>query len=392
MKVCFVCSEYPPGLYGGIGRVTQVLARALVRAGHEVRVAGMYPPSTTLPEYEEDKGVRVWRMRARSGKLRWIGDRHNLYTKVRSWCADGLVELIELPDWDGLAAYWPSLEVPVLTRVHGSMTYFAAELGKRVRPMSRLLERESLKRADFWCSVTQHVAQVTQNVFHIDTGPDAILYNPVEIPADVVSRWRDPNRVVFTGTLARKKGVVSLVEAWAKVKRQHPDAQLHLFGKDGRTDHGVPMTRYLISLMDQQTAESVHFHGHVSHETIQQNLLNARLAVFPSYSESFGLAPIEAMACGCPTIFTKRTCGPEVLQDGVEGILVDPDDPSEIADAILRLLRDDSLAETLARRGFAGVTERFSLDRLLPRNEEYYQTCLDEFQARSDGRSSRRRL
>ena len=391
MKVCFVCSEYPPGLYGGIGRVTQVLGRALVRAGHEVRVVGVYPASSSAPEYEEDEGVRVWRMPARSGRLSWMGDRHGLYRRLRSWSEDGLVELIEVPDWDGLAAYWPALQVPILTRLHGSMTYFAAELGRAVRPMSRLLERRSLKRSDFWCSVTRHVAQVTRRVFQIASEPGAILYNPVEIPVDNTSPGRDPNRAVFTGTLTWKKGVVSLVKAWSMVKRQHPDAQLHLFGKDGRIDTGSSMIQYLRGTMDEQTAKSVHFHGHVSHETIQQNLMTARLAVFPSYSESFGLAPIEAMVSGCPTIFTKLTCGPEVLQDGVEGILVDPDNPSDIANAILRLLRDDSLAEALGRRGRAGVTERFSLERLLPCNEKFYQACIEEFRTESNGPGARRR-
>ena len=59
MTVCFLCSEYPPALHGGIGSYIQTLGRSLVRAGDRVRVAGLYPAHEPAPEYEVDRGVEV---------------------------------------------------------------------------------------------------------------------------------------------------------------------------------------------------------------------------------------------------------------------------------------------------------------------------------------------
>jgi len=61
----------------------------------------------------------------------------------------------------------------------------------------------------------------------------------------------------------------------------------------------------------------------VSTPVLLQALNAAEVAAFPSYTETFGLAAVEAMACGCPTVYTKRSCGPEIVRDGVTGLLVE---------------------------------------------------------------------
>lgn len=129
--------------------MTQVLGRALVRAGHEVRVAGMYPASYPALDYEEDSGVRVWRLRRPAGRFDWVAARYRLFRKVARWSRDGEIDLVEVPDWGGLAAGWPQLPVPVIVRLNGSISYFAAELERPIRRAAFWLERASLRRADF---------------------------------------------------------------------------------------------------------------------------------------------------------------------------------------------------------------------------------------------------
>jgi glycogen synthase len=63
MTILFICNEYPPGKSGGIGSMTRVLARAMVKAGHQVLVAGLYAHGYGQKDYEEDQGVKVWRRR-----------------------------------------------------------------------------------------------------------------------------------------------------------------------------------------------------------------------------------------------------------------------------------------------------------------------------------------
>jgi glycosyltransferase involved in cell wall biosynthesis len=117
-------------------------------------------------------------------------------------------------------------------------------------------------------------------------------------------------------------------------------------------------------------------------------LQHARAAVFPSFVESFALAPLEAMACGCPTVYTSRVSGPELICDGEDGLLVDPAHPEQIAAAIGRLLADDDLANRLATAGRRRIEEHFSMAAFLPRNEAFYRQCVENYRRQKNGTSN----
>ena len=89
MKVCYICSEYPPGPHGGIGTFTAVTARGLIEAGHDVRVVGVYPPKSIVAGSEFDNGVKVSRSRTHGGMLGWILDRVAVYNAIRVWIKGG---------------------------------------------------------------------------------------------------------------------------------------------------------------------------------------------------------------------------------------------------------------------------------------------------------------
>jgi len=383
MKIAFVCGEYPPGPHGGIGTMTRLLARALTEAGHVVRVVGIYPPSYPASDYEEDEGVRVWRLREPEFRLGWLPARRELYRRIDAWSASGEIDLVEAPDYQGFTAGWPALPVPVVVRLHGSASYFAAETGKAIKRTAFWIESRALRRADFWCSVSRYTADRTKAIFGLPSGPDAVLYNPVDADDPLRSFHRSASRIVFTGTLTPKKGLIPLFRAWPLVVQRRRDAELHLYGKDGRTEDGGSMRAHLESLLPKKVRGSVVFYGHVPRRKVIESLHSARAAVFPSYAEAFALAPLEAMAAGCPTIFTRRGSGPELIECGRNGLLVDPDRHEEIAGAILSLLRDDALARRLGAAGRRRVKEAFSLPAVVARNEEFYAGCIRRFHPRN---------
>ena len=291
------------------------------------------------------------------------------------WARRGEIDLVEVPDYEGWAAGWPRMKVPLVVRLHGSASYFAAETGARIPGPTFWIEGAALRRADFLCSCSRHAAVRTANLFDLPPGME-VVHNAVEVPpAPAVPRAR--NTVVFSGTLARKKGVESLITAWPLVKCHHPNAELHIYGKDGRAEGGS-MRAALEQRLDG-FAPSVRFHGAVPHPVVLSALASARVAVFPSFAEAFGLAPLEAMAHACPTIFSRRGSGPELICDGRDGLLVDPSNPGEIAAAIARVLDDDALAARLAGAGRRRVIEDFSWDVLLEKNVAWYQSCLKRF-------------
>lgn len=379
MKICFICSEYPPGPHGGIGTMTQVLSRALAGAGHEVKCIGVYPKRYPAADHEQDNGVRVRRLRDGGRPFQWAWLRMRLYNEIAAEVRRGAVDLIEAPDYQGWVAGWQRLSAPVIVRLHGSESYFAAELGKKVGKVAFGLERAGLRRADLWCSVCRYTAEKTRALFDLESGASAILYNPVEIPPLPARESRRRQLVVFSGTLTPKKGVLSLADAWPRVLAECPQAELHIYGKDGRTDAGASMRKHLMDRMGQ-AAGSVELKGHVTREELFRVFFSAGAAVFPSHAEAFAVAPLESMACGCPTVYSQRGSGPELLADGKQGLLVDPDRPADIAGALIRILRNEAFAAQLGHAARAHVVEKFSVRTLVRQNIDFYRAALEQFQ------------
>jgi glycosyltransferase involved in cell wall biosynthesis len=375
MRICFLCCEYPPAPHGGIGSVTRVLGRALAAAGHEVRAIGVYGDLDGEACEEFDGGVHVWRIAMPGGRLGWTRGRRRLFQTVSRWVERGEVDLIEVPDWQGYAAGWPSLRAPVVARLHGSSSYFAREMNDPVRWPDYCLEAASFHRADFCCSTSAYTARRTEHLFGRRLRPVDVLFNPVELTPEP-RQPRSPHRVVFAGTLTAKKGVVPLIQAWPAVVEARPEAELHVYGKDAGASGGRPMRDLLQSMLPSGIADSVHFHGHVDREHVQAEFQTCGLAVFPSFSEAFSMVPLEAMMQKCPVIYSSRSSGPELIDHGHTGLLVDPGRPESISEAIVALLSDRALRDRLADAGRRTVAARFATDVLVARNEEFYGSCI----------------
>ncbi len=374
MNLCYVCSEYPPFRHGGIGSTTQVFGRAFAARGHQVRVVGVYPESGPV---EQDRGVSVYRLPKAAGKLGWIHDRRLLYKTVADWARRGEIDCVEVADWEGMAAGWPGLPVPVVARLHGSLTYFAREMNQTASKPACLIESNSFHRADYCSSTSRYTAAMTEKLFGGHATRPRVLYNFVDVPAAPSNQPRSKTRIVFAGSLVAKKGVIPLMQAWNEVMRAAPGAELHLFGKDATIEGGASMREHLLSLLSPEALRSVVFHGHVTREQVAEAFRSCRAAVFPSFSEAFSLVPLEAMAEGCPVIFSKRHSGPELITPEENGLLVEPSEPSEIAAAILRLLNETALAERLSEAGAAMIRARFSRQALIGQHESFYRGCID---------------
>jgi len=130
MKSCFICPEYPESPHGGIGTFTQELARSLVKAGHEVKVIGVYFYDYPSPDHEVDHGVQVYRLRKGYDKYSWIFARIKQYRMVKEWVRKGEIDLVEAPDSYGWFACWGQLNVTLRMRIHGSVTYLCPLAGK----------------------------------------------------------------------------------------------------------------------------------------------------------------------------------------------------------------------------------------------------------------------
>jgi N-acetyl-alpha-D-glucosaminyl L-malate synthase BshA len=103
----------------------------------------------------------------------------------------------------------------------------------------------------------------------------------------------------------------------------------------------------------------------------------ADLFLLPSSQESFGMAALEAMACGVPVVASRVGGLPEVIEDGRTGFLCAPEDLEGMAERGIALLTDAALARRIGREAERVVTTRYCIDEVVPRYEAYYREVLD---------------
>lgn len=153
------------------------------------------------------------------------------------------------------------------------------------------------------------------------------------------------NYILAVSSLDPRKNFKGLIQAFQLAKL--PNTKLVIVG----ASHKVFADTDLKTLM--QDDPSIVFTGYISDEQLVNLYQHAMLFAYPSYFEGFGIPPLEAMACGCPTLVSDTTSLPEVCGDA--SIYVSPSDVNSIKDGLIQACSDASLRQTLIKRGFERV-------------------------------------
>lgn len=208
-----------------------------------------------------------------------------------------------------------------------------------------------------------------------DTAPVTLVYNGVDLERydhqEPCCTLRDDYGMEpgsqIVGVVARlepEKGHVTLLNAWPTVLRSVPNAYLLVVGEGSRREG---LERQAAEL---RIAHRVVFTGR--RDDVPAVTAAFDVAVLPSYREAQGLTILEAMALSRPVVASNVGGIPEMVEDGVTGLLVPPDDPDALAAAIVRLLLDHSLADTIARAGHDLVHDRFCVELMVKAIETIY--------------------
>ncbi|MEA3459586.1 MAG: glycosyltransferase family 1 protein [Chloroflexota bacterium] len=172
--------------------------------------------------------------------------------------------------------------------------------------------------------------------------------------------------ILFVSTIEPRKNLLTLLRAYRQLLDDYKaEADLVVAGRKGWLFEEVFALAEKLRLTDR-----VHFLGRVPVDDLPYLYNAARLFVLPSFYEGFGLPPLEAMACGTPVVVSNVSALPEVVGDA--GLLVDPENVSELAVAIWRVLTDEELRAELVEKGLKRA-KCFSWKRAAQETLEIYR-------------------
>ncbi len=374
-----VNSFYPPWR-GGAETYVSNLARCLVELGHDVTVfcseaplrAGVY----------SDGEVSVWRM---ATAFRVYG------TPVFPELAYRLLS----EDYDLVHANFPSPYVascsslssllrrkPAVLTWHNDLPPVAPAARGIISVHDKLAAlylrsfRAIIATTRVYASKSRVLKLLSDRVHVIPCGVDVCRFSPLVSGRRVRDEIDGADWVVlFVGALTRwhgYKGLDVLLKAMRAVRRALSGVRLIVVGE------GELKGSYMRLAERVGVRDMVYFAGEVSDERLPEYYAAADLLAMPSKddSEGFGIVALEANACGKPVVACRVGGVVEVVRDGVNGILVEPNSPSELASAIVHLLTREDLREELGRRGRA-IAEMYDWKRIASMVSELYARVAD---------------
>ncbi len=353
LHIVMVGWEWPPNHTGGLGVHCFEISRELTRLGHRITfltpfsgpftpVAGVqfrFPSERRArgrteypPAYWTGEGPDSPFASATDGYNAWVAALRDL----------GEVDVIHVHDWfgtEGAKALAERLGRPLVMTVHS--TEYDRSLG---HPWDHILRRETLgiAAAARVIAVSRHLRQQLIDRYGADPAKVRVIYNAVR-PTERLERIDPRKRVVlYVGRLAAMKGVDTFLKAAALVVAAVPDVLFVVAGEGPEYPRLVELTARL------GIGDRVMFLGKVTEEERDVLLAGASVFALPSVVEPFGIAALEAMAAGVPTIVSKTSGVAEISSSMFR---VDFWDVDEFASRMVELLAYPTLREAMGEQG-----------------------------------------
>lgn len=223
-----------------------------------------------------------------------------------------------------------------------------------------------IKKADVITAISVYLADFARSINPkakisvIPNGVDTEKFKPAGSP--------EKNTIITVSRLVPKNGVGDLIKAMKKVVDEISDAKLIIVG-DGPLNESLRSEVKGLKLENQ-----IEFSGGVSYGETPGYLNRASVFVRPSLSEGLGSAFLEAMAAGLAVIGTPVGGIPDFLKDGETGLFCKPGDHDDIADKIVKLLKNDELRNRLADNGRKLVEERYTWNKIASEFKQLYNS------------------
>lgn len=273
--------------------------------------------------------------------------------RLYRWAGE-LAGRADAPDLIHTNLLWPDLALrlvwrrlqgrPLVSTCHG--LHALGDKGRLLGGAYRVAERTTRSRCNHWVAVSEFVRRAMEEdgyppdrITLVRNGVDAVQYHPLGAKqrAEMRQLMNAPHDALLigaAGALRQLKGHDVLLRAMPEIVRREPRAMLYLFG----TGPAEQDLRDLVARLG--LGGHVRLVGELS-ALLPRVLASMDVVAHPSRAESFGLVVGEAQACGVPVVASRVGGIPEILRDGETGLLVPPEDPAALAQALGKMLGDE---------------------------------------------------
>jgi starch synthase len=371
VKVALLTREYPPEVYGGAGVHVEYLARSLAPlVDLTVHCEGADRPGAVAHRPWDALSDSVLRV---------------FSTDLSMVQAVGGMDLVHSHTWyANLAGHLAALRYGIghVATVHSLeplRPWKAEQLGGGYA-LSSWAERVSLSAAAAVIAVSAGMRgdvlaaypEIPPSRVHvIRNGIDTVEYAPDPGTEVLLKHGIDPARpyIIFVGRITRQKGVPVLLRAAASLE---PSAQLVLCAGAADTPSLEAEVSSLVAGLQASRSGVIWIPEMLPRPEIIQLLTHALVFVCPSVYEPLGIVNLEAMACETAVVASRVGGIPEVVDANVTGLLVPPDDPAPLADALNALLRDPGRAALMGRAGRERAVAEFSWEAIAGQTADLY--------------------
>lgn len=406
LRLCMFAQDHAAPKMGGIGRWTNLVARGLAERGHEVTVMGhlrgdrsrQYADLTQdgywshnltnfERETERDRDCLGLPASVANPSKRYLSEFERIQPRR-------LFQVASSPIWDVEgAALIGAGTIPTVLSLHTctglilpskpewteNQSYYRSHV---LRVMNA--EIQALRRCPMILANSKAIMRDISEVYDMDlfARPHAVVPHGVEDieehegllearQAGHRSATPSPLRLLFLGRLEARKGIHHLVPVLQLLLSDHPDLRVDLVGD--RTDQA---NFDLVQTLLNTFPDRVTWHGFLENQELDTLMRQADIFVAPSLYESFGLIYVEASRYAIPSVGFSAGGVPEVITDGVDGLLAPVGDEKALYEALRTLITDNTLRDRLSQNARKSFETRFRYDQMAEQLEEVYRQAI----------------
>lgn len=389
MRVLHVSWEYPPIVYGGLGRHVHALTKAQAARGDEVTVLTQTDEHAVSIDVVD--GVRVIRAPhdppdvplGADTLLPWVlGMQTGM---IRHGAAAGEFDIVHAHDWvtahAGVALRGILGARALMATVHATEAgrhqgWLPGPLSDAVHAIEHWLVHES----DGVIACSQHMRREIEQLFGASADRVSVIANGIDL-----QRWRATRArtqaardahaptgplVVFVGRLEWEKGAHTFVDALPRLRRRIPGLRAVIAGRGGHEEALVQQVRA------RRVSGAVDFVGWLPEPELHGLMAAADALVVPSLYEPFGLVALEGAALGAPLVVARTGGLAEFVEDRVTGRVFEPGDPKGLAGCVAEVISDAAASQEMARAARERLRDSYGWSVLAAQTHDAYARAL----------------